>query len=141
MWASKLCLRILSIIFCIALAGLGGSLATTGIVASFYFLIMGPPVLVALAWSLAEGICILARGGHRGIHPGACVGVDLLLWLGLTACTVMIALFGIASASILSSYYGSYSSSYYDYYDFDGYNMSELIGKGRAIVGLSAALT
>jgi len=104
---------------------------------------MGPPVFVALAWSLAEGICILARGGRRGIHPGACVGVDLILWLGLTACTTMIALFGIASAHILGYY--SYSYGYYDdyygYSDLDGYNLSDLIGKGRAIVGLSASLT
>jgi hypothetical protein len=27
------------------------------------------------------------RGGHRGIHPGAVVAVDLLLWLGWAVVT------------------------------------------------------
>ncbi|KAK3316804.1 hypothetical protein B0H66DRAFT_592929 [Apodospora peruviana] len=144
MWASKLTLRIISLVFCIALIGLGGSLASTGIVSVLPFAIMGPPVFAALIWDIAEGICILARGGHRGIHPGANVGVDLLLWLALTACTVILWLIGIAS-SFLYVYCDSYYDYDYNYYRDDcdnlGYNLNELIGKGRAILGLAAVLT
>ena len=53
----------------------------------------------------------MARRGHRGIHPGAVVAIDLLLWLGYVA---GITLFGVMALYDLS---GSYSSSYY--YDFD----------------------
>lgn len=39
-----------------------------------------------LLWDAAEIITLVARRrpAYKGIHPGACVGVDLILWLGLT---------------------------------------------------------
>ncbi|KAM7194180.1 hypothetical protein V8F20_008100, partial [Naviculisporaceae sp. PSN 640] len=139
MWVSKLILRIFSVILCITLAALGGAMANSHIVDAVVFIVMGPPVFAALAWDIAEGICILARGGHRGIHPGACVGVDLILWLGLIACTVILGLIGVGTNGFL--YY--YSSSYYDSYDFYDYDMglySDMITKGRAMLGLASCL-
>jgi hypothetical protein len=55
---------------------------------------------------LAEAICICARGGHRGIHPGACVGVDLIIWLGFvgSATGVALALYWIFSPYLAYQY-------------------------------------
>lgn len=139
MWVSKFILRIFSVIFCITLAALGGAMANTYVIDAIILIILGPPVFVALAWDIAEGICILVRGGHRGIHPGACVGVDLILWLALIACTTVVGLLGIGSA--WSYYY--HSSYYYDYYDldYDSALIGDLITKGRAVLGLAGCLT
>jgi hypothetical protein len=41
---------------------------------------ISPQLTAVWIWDLAEGICILARNGKRGIHPGAIVGVDLIFW-------------------------------------------------------------
>ncbi|KAI1157886.1 hypothetical protein F5B18DRAFT_129523 [Nemania serpens] len=42
------------------------------------------PVLAAIAlWDVIEFVVIIVRGGiAKGIHPGAHVGVELILWLG-----------------------------------------------------------
>lgn len=37
---------------------------------------------MALIWDVAEFITLCARGGKLGIHPGAHVGLHLVLWLG-----------------------------------------------------------
>ncbi|KAK4213164.1 hypothetical protein QBC37DRAFT_483223 [Rhypophila decipiens] len=139
MWVTKLILRIFSIIFCITLAALGGAMANTHIVDAIIFLIMGPPVFAALAWDITEGICILARGGHRGIHPGACVGVDLILWLGLTACTTLLGILGVGSG-FFAYYYDYYDSLYFDDAYGDGGVYNDLVNKGRAVLGLGATL-
>lgn len=138
MWVSKLILRIFSVIFCITLIALAGSMASQHVVDALLFIVMGPPVIVALAWDIAEGICILVRGGHRGIHPGACVGVDLILWLGLIASTTILGLLGLGSARFFF-YYNSYYYDYYDY-DYDSSFYSDLISKSRATLGLCCVL-
>lgn len=82
-----------------------------------------PQACVSFIWDVAEGICILARRGRRGIHPGAIVAVDLLLWLGYVA---GIACFGTIAFYDLST--TSYSRGYY--YDDDYVplrNMSQAI--------------
>lgn len=66
---------------------------------------------VGIIWDVAEGICILARRGRRGIHPGAIVAIDLLLWLGFIVGVVFHAIFVV--------------------YDFEGYEMYTL---SRAIL-------
>jgi hypothetical protein len=94
---------------------------------------------------LAEGICILVRGGRRGIHPGANVALDLLLWLGLVAGTVLLWLFGISTALTVSS------SSYWlddfsrdfgdDGYESVGEEILRVAAMGQALIGLAATLT
>jgi hypothetical protein len=87
---------------------------------------------VSFIWDVAEGICIIARRGHRGIHPGAIVAVDLLLWLGYVAgitCFGIIALYDLSNSSYTSSYYYDFDE-FSDFYD-DNYvplrNMSHAI--------------
>ena len=68
---------------------------------------------VAFIWNVAEGICILTRGGRRGIHPGACVGVDLVLWLGFLTASLMYLFFGYSwFFSHYEYFYGSAASTY-----------------------------
>jgi len=45
-------------------------------------------VFVSVQWCIAELVCIIKLSGHRGIHPGANVGIDLAIWLVLMACTM-----------------------------------------------------
>jgi hypothetical protein len=112
-----------------------------------------------LLWDIAEGICILARGGHRGIHPGANVAVDLLIWLAFVPCIVFLLFLGLASnlgGLLTSSFGGSYGSGYtggsYGYYRrsygssyggvYDDLNnaMAGIVAKGQATIGLSATV-
>lgn len=78
-----------------------------------------------MIWDVAEAICILARRGHRGIHPGAIVAIDLLLWLGFIAGTVMFALYHL--------FVDTYTSSSY-YYD----ELMPLVLASRAALAFSA---
>ncbi|KFZ17301.1 hypothetical protein V501_01831 [Pseudogymnoascus sp. VKM F-4519 (FW-2642)] len=77
LWITKLSLRCIAAVL---------SLVVVGCCAGTYF---GNPVLLgpaaaALVWSIAEGITLFVRRRtYKGIHPGACVGVDLILWLVL----------------------------------------------------------
>lgn len=44
-------------------------------------------------WNIAEGITLVVRrhAGYNGINPGACVGVDVILWLGLMTAVCFLA--------------------------------------------------
>lgn len=70
-----------------------------------------PWVLIALGlsviWNIVNTVVLLAR--NRWIHPGANVGCDLVLWLGLGVTA------GIASVGAVS--YLLYEGDYYDSYD------------------------
>jgi hypothetical protein len=146
MWATKLALRVIQFALAIAIIGCVGSILSTGIWSVFTLIVITPQAAVSAIWSLAEGICILARGGRRGIHPGANVALDLLLWLGLVAGTILLWLFGIATALTVSS------SSYWlddfnrDYSSYDGYEsvaeeIMRVAAMGQALIGLAATLT
>ncbi|KAG6117512.1 hypothetical protein E4U13_001001 [Claviceps humidiphila] len=80
---SRLSLRLISIAMNIALIALS----------AFYYyqwtlgplIMMGPPAIVALLWSCIDIVCFCFRRGHAGVDPMACLIVDTLLFLGLTA--------------------------------------------------------
>lgn len=128
MWGTKLALRILQFIMAIALIGCGGSIVSTGVWDAWAIVMIGPQAVVSAVWSLSEGICILARGGRRGIHPGANVALDLLLWLGFVAGAVLVWIVGIGD--------------YYDYYDYRGRGVqTRAAGLGQAMIGLGSTLT
>jgi hypothetical protein len=149
MWTSKLILRTLMIIFGITILSLAGSIATSGIISSVPLLIAAPPGVLSLIWNVSEAICILTRGGHRGIHPGANVGLDLILWLALAGADVALWLIGVASSIVgaATSYssYGDYGSGYDDFDDVFGDDLSNTVkgirAKGQALLGLTAVLT
>jgi hypothetical protein len=85
---------------------------------------------------VAEIICILARRGHRGIHPGAVVALDLILWLGFIATTVLYALFHLGDVFLYDTYW--YEDDYeYGYgYGYDsGYDEMFIIS--RVLIALA----
>ncbi|KAJ6441463.1 putative trehalose-6-phosphate synthase/trehalose phosphatase [Purpureocillium lavendulum] len=51
--------------------------------------ILAAPAGLSFLWDVAETICLLV-GNKRGIHPGACVGVDLILSLGSFVAIVIV---------------------------------------------------
>jgi hypothetical protein len=145
MWASKLALRIIQFVLAIAIIGCAGSIISTGIWSVLTLVVIMPQAAVSAIWSLAEGICILARAGHRGIHPGANVALDLLLWLGLVAGTVLLWLLGVATllVSSSSSWLYDYNRDYDSRYDYSGVSdaISRVAAMGQALIGLGATLT
>ena len=44
----------------------------------------------------------MVRRGHRGIHPGANVALDLLIWLGFLAAVILLTLVVISARAINS---------------------------------------
>jgi hypothetical protein len=92
MWISKLALRTLSAILDIVLIGVSSAMGMDWTDPPIiYFL---PPACLSLAWNIIDGACIIARTGRRGVHPGACIGADLVLWLGFALASVMYIIFG-----------------------------------------------
>ncbi|KAI1841809.1 hypothetical protein JX265_009418 [Neoarthrinium moseri] len=86
---TKIAIRAFSLVSCVILIGLSGGLAAhrsySGFSLSFLWII--PFAVFTAAWNIAEFITIGACGkrhgsdARRGIHPGAHVGVDLIIWL------------------------------------------------------------
>ncbi|KAF7549564.1 hypothetical protein G7Z17_g6301 [Cylindrodendrum hubeiense] len=106
MWSTKLIFRIISIVCCLVIIGISASVVVSG---PYYtaIIVLGPPAGIAFIWNVSEGICLCVRRGHRGIHPGAVVGVDLVLWLGYLVAVVLFAIM----TGVADGYYG-----YYEYY-------------------------
>ncbi|KAL1841000.1 hypothetical protein VTJ49DRAFT_7554 [Mycothermus thermophilus] len=138
MWTTKLVFRVLQAVFAIASIGCVGSIASAGWWGWATLIVILPQAGISLIWAVADAICIVARGGRRGIHPGACVAVDLLLWLGLVVGTAFLSLWGIATDIVNSS---SSSYSYYYGYDDDDYGVSESATTGKALIAFGALLT
>lgn len=95
LWVTKISLRCFAAVFCLIVIGC--------CFGSHYvdFLPLGPvshyrPIWAcslsnhftqagaAVLWNIAEAITLIVRRRlYKGIHPGACVGVDLVLWLAV----------------------------------------------------------
>ncbi|KAG7286270.1 hypothetical protein NEMBOFW57_008578 [Staphylotrichum longicolle] len=141
-WKTKLALRLASLVFLVIIAGIGGSLAATPRVEvlSIMVLALVPALAITFIWDVAEAICILKRGGNRGIHPGAIVAIDLLVWLGWGFVDLVLGTAGLLGrARYLIEDYSGYDDRRYRYDPSkvtaeDAALEKEIVGKGRAIV-------
>ncbi|KAL2162468.1 hypothetical protein VTH06DRAFT_7381 [Thermothelomyces fergusii] len=146
-WKTKLALRAASIVFLIILCALAGSLAADSRLdgATLLIVILAPAAIVTFIWDVAEIICIWMRGGHRGIHPGAVVAIDLLAWLGWGLVDLLVIPYSII---VTSDYYVT------DHWRDDVYGYDELEAdpeyaavlrdvhaKGRAIASFAVLTT
>ncbi|KAK2046093.1 hypothetical protein LZ31DRAFT_574774 [Colletotrichum somersetense] len=68
-------------------------LVTIGYSSPYLLLFSGIPGVVAIIWDVSELVTICARGGRKGIHPGAHVGLHLIFCLAFTTAIVCEALF------------------------------------------------
>ncbi|KAH6998362.1 hypothetical protein BKA56DRAFT_664955 [Ilyonectria sp. MPI-CAGE-AT-0026] len=121
MWSTKLTLRIISIIFCIVIIGVAASVAVDW--SLFPLVTLVPPAGVAFIWNFSESICLCVRRGHRGIHPGAVVGVDLILWLGYLVAIVIFAIW----TGIADGYYYTYYTAFTNYRAIFGIGIIEIL--------------
>ncbi|KAK4173977.1 hypothetical protein QBC36DRAFT_334678 [Triangularia setosa] len=141
-WVTKLAGRVFSIICSIVAIGLGAGMMADSRIDGIYALFIVPSAAVCIAWDIAEITCIVKRGGNRGIHPGAIVGVDLILWLGLVFITLLCISFSVVSArnhiNGYSSYYDSWSGTRSSSIDLNTPEYQALLNK---ISGLSQALS
>ncbi|KAK1489153.1 hypothetical protein CCUS01_14622 [Colletotrichum cuscutae] len=78
---AKIVIRGFNIAFSAIVLGISLSLIFYSFSSSFYLVFSGFPAAALVCWETSELITICARGGRRGIHPGAHVGMHLLFWL------------------------------------------------------------
>lgn len=118
---TKLALTSLSIFCCIVVLGISIGLAVDPDVQSYVVVWTAPQAGAALLWSIAESATLCAlrapKPTHRGIHPGAHVAVQLLLWLSFGAglgLTARLLKFAVAfTASDDPDVYPEYNAYYY----------------------------
>ncbi|CAI4213219.1 unnamed protein product [Parascedosporium putredinis] len=140
-WITKLVLRALALIFGISLIGLIGAIAAIHRYSyyddGYYYsssdawlplAIVGGQIIVSICWNIAEIISILVRRGHRGTHPGACVGMDLLLWIGV-----------LVGISMLGAFCWGATCGYD--FDEDGDEGPAVLSRTKALLGLGSILT
>ncbi|KAI4599074.1 hypothetical protein KJ359_002491 [Pestalotiopsis sp. 9143b] len=154
----KIGLTIASLVFCIVLLGLSVAISIGPGYDAWNITIywIGPLIGIAGCWDIAELItlfgCGKRHGGEfrRGIHPGAHVGVNLIIWLVGIVCIFLSVVAYITARSQIRSCQdeqnsdSSYYSYYYYYCDDDEYS---LLSSGlylpaiRAIEAFVALLT
>ena len=145
MWGSKLALRILQFILALSIIGCAGSTISTaaylfGVENGLSLLLVAPQAIVSAVWSLSDGICILARGGRRGIHPGANVALDLLLWMCCMVGVVIVSVFGITSAKYYLTVIDFRVNRHGIRYEAQRPSTTAAVAMGQAMVGLGATL-
>jgi hypothetical protein len=136
MWVTKLIFRILQLIFDVTIMGMVGSVYNDGLWDGLVLACIMPVCGLSAIWATAEGICILARGGHRGIHPGANVALDLILWLAAVPCITIPAIYGIATNTEL----GRGVRTYYSSSRYYSYNLRDAASWGLAVIVMGAIL-
>ncbi|KAL2139465.1 hypothetical protein VTI28DRAFT_5132 [Corynascus sepedonium] len=146
-WRTKLGLRVASMVFLVILCGLGGSLATDSRVDgdTLMIVVLAPAAIVTFIWDVAESICIWKRGGHRGIHPGAIVAIDLIAWLGWAFVDLLLVPYTIVLSSgyYVDQTYGGNSYRYGEPEVSPEYEalLSEIQGKTHAIAAFAVMTT
>lgn len=133
----KIGLTIASLVFCIVLLGLSVAISIGPGYDAWNITIywIGPLIAIAGCWDIAELItlfgCGKRHGGEfrRGIHPGAHVGVNLIIWLVGIVCIFLSVVAYITARSQIRSCQdeqnsdSSYYSYYYYYCDDDEYSL------------------
>jgi hypothetical protein len=110
-----------------------------------------PQIVIVFCWDIAEIVCIFARGGNRGIHPGAIVAIDLLAWLGWIIAAFFLGASGVTNRGYwwIDDYSGYDTDRYgYRYGSYDPSKASpedvrlqnEIQGRGRALIAFVALI-
>ncbi|KAL2198272.1 hypothetical protein P885DRAFT_76978 [Corynascus similis CBS 632.67] len=129
-WTTKLALRILQFALALSIIGCAASSAPWN---GSALVCIGPQASFSVVWTIADGIAVVVRAGHRGIHPGANVGVDLLLWLGFLVGTVLLWIVSSHRGITIQTVEGG-GAEVID-------EMENRVAIGRALVGLALTMT
>ncbi|KAK5990392.1 hypothetical protein PT974_08660 [Cladobotryum mycophilum] len=80
-WTAKRALRVLSSIVCLVGIGICTRLYILEPGQGTFFFV-APPAIAAFCWNAADILCLNTLEGRRGLHPAACIALDLCFWLG-----------------------------------------------------------
>ncbi|KAF6814319.1 hypothetical protein CMUS01_12659 [Colletotrichum musicola] len=78
---AKIVIRGFGIAFAIIVIGFSTYMASSLARGAFHVVLSGFPAIASVIWDTSELITTCARGGRKGIHPGAHVALHLLFWL------------------------------------------------------------
>jgi len=129
---AKIVLGSLSLTTAVIILALGGALANNFPSSDYawYDLILGYcPAILAFGWQTAEFITLCVRR-NRGIHPGAHVGLHLVIWLASAVAAGFITAITISNSSC-----GSYCRRTF------GFSSSSFESLYNQYMGMEAALT
>ncbi|KAL2265063.1 hypothetical protein VTJ83DRAFT_7573 [Remersonia thermophila] len=129
MWVTKFIFRVLQLILSATVIGQTGAMYSQGAWYGLQVVCIIPVTGLSTGWALAEGIALLARDGHRGIHPGANVAIDLVIWLAVIPAITLV--------YIVNPMYPGWGT--YDYYEAK-YNSSYRYNKAADGLGLAALI-
>lgn len=147
---TKIVLTSVSIASCAIVLGISIALAVDPSIQSYIVVWTAPQAAVALFWSAATELATTcawrSKSTQRGIHPGAHVAIQLLLWLGFAAGLGLTA-YVLADALVFLSFDGwEMYPEYHNYYyedDGDGYEYYSkfYMRSMKALVAFLALLT
>ncbi|KAJ1333445.1 hypothetical protein MN608_03435 [Microdochium nivale] len=147
-WAyAKLTMNFLVFVAALVVLSITCSFITDSVeITIFLALVVLPVAVAAMAWSLAEIITFTVRNGgikigrsfKSGIHPGAHVGLNLVLWM---AWTLPVAITAVSASEIEDQYYrclrksqGSTSNSSYGYSSCSRSETAEFLENGDRVI-------
>lgn len=138
---SKIILGSLLVVFDIILIAMGAAMIPMTYAYwswQFMYIIVACVASVSLLWQVSEFITLCVRRNYMGIHPGAHVGLHLILWLG---CCVLIGIGGTVTYYDANDYENRdyYYSSYYDE-DDDPASVRTFLRMEQAELALSVLL-
>lgn len=150
----KIVLTAASLIFCIISLGISISISIGPGYGSWNITAywVAPFVIITAIWDIAELITIFACGKRdgaqhrRGIHPGAHVGVDLLIWLAGLFCALLQVMAYFSAKSQLRNCQeeeaneDSSSSSSYRYYYYCDDDEYALLSTGKYVPAIAAIM-
>ncbi|KAH8888712.1 hypothetical protein GQ53DRAFT_229253 [Thozetella sp. PMI_491] len=98
-----------------------------------------PPALAAILWDKIEFLTLCIRRG-RGVHPGAHVAVELILWLGCSGMGALILRAAWNVNNLLASIKAYYAASDdYNGIDYSSYSKGDIQGINNYVTKARAA--
>ncbi|KAK4165477.1 hypothetical protein QBC43DRAFT_186142, partial [Cladorrhinum sp. PSN259] len=107
-WISRLAVRTLQLISSIVMISLTANMLSNGLISMTTLAIAGSSAGPGIICTFIDALCIVCRKGHRSIHPGVNVALDLVLFLSFIGTIIWFSLLSAAAKLRLESIELSY---------------------------------